>query len=242
MATTVRCPQCQRRNRIPAGAAAKARCGVCGAALIPTRGRAADATDPLGVEGSPDISGPGLFGGPDSGGPGSPSGPGGAASPWGPGGPPGPGSPWGPGGPGGAGVPWGGGGDPTGARMRQSRRTARTASTSATGPGPSRFGAASARSGDPRAALVQGWDELLRLAPADMGLTAALGENAERPASDPIAWLSAAADVPRAALDEVRQVRNSVVSNRPVPDRVLSSALQTLDRAIAVVSRTRLPE
>ena len=89
---------------------------------------------------------------------------------------------------------------------------------------------------------MQGWDELLRLAPADMGLTAALGDNMERGQSDPIAWLSAAAGLPREALDEVRKVRNRVASNGPVPDRAISSALETLDRALAVLGRTRLPE
>ncbi len=85
---------------------------------------------------------------------------------------------------------------------------------------------------------MQGWDELLRLVPADMGLTAALGDGAD----DPISWLSVAADMPRAALNQVRQVRNNVASNRPVPDQVIASALETLDRALAVVGRTRLPE
>ena len=85
-------------------------------------------------------------------------------------------------------------------------------------------------------------DPFLRLVPADMGLTATLGEGAHRPASDPITWLSVAADVPREALDQVRHVRNSVGANRPVSDRVISSALETLDRALAVVGRTRLPE
>jgi len=239
----VRCPVCQRRNQIPAGAEAKARCGVCRAPLIPARGRASDATDLPGVGGKPDTGPPpGTFGAPGSGGPGSPSHPAGAGSPWGPGGPPAPGSPWGPAGPGGAGAPWGGGGDPSGARMRQTRRTARTPSTSATGPGPSGFGGASATPGDPRAVLVQRWDELLRLVPPDMGLTAALGESAERPASDPITWLSAAANVPREALAQVRHVRNSLASNRRVPDDVISSALETLDRALRLLGRWRLPE
>ncbi len=240
VATTVRCPKCQRRNQIPVGAEGKARCGVCRAPLIPPRGGALEATDPAsagGASGTRD-SAP-IFGGPGAGGPWSPTGPGGAGTPWGPGGPPGPASPWGPGAPGGAGALWSDGGDATGARMRQTRRTARTPSTSATGPG---FRGASAATGDPRAVLVQRWDELLRLAPADMGLTAALGESAARPASDPITWLSAAAGVPREALEQVRQVRNSVASNRPVPDRAISSALETLDRALVVLGRTRLPE
>lgn len=90
--------------------------------------------------------------------------------------------------------------------------------------------------------MMQRWDELLRLAPADMGLTAALGEGGEPAGSDPMRWLSVAADIPRAALDQVRQVRNSVASNRPVPEGAISSALETLDRALAVVGRTRLPE
>lgn len=221
VATTVRCPQCQRRNQIPAGAAAKARCGVCGAPLMPNRGRGLDVTDPSG---GPPASGAAQ-----------------AGSPWGPGGPPGPASPWGPGGPGGAGASWGGGGDPTGARMRQTRRGPRRPSTGEPGSGPSRFGG-SDRPGDPRAALVQRWDELLRLAPPDMSLTAAMGESAGLPASDPISWLSVAADVPRATLDEVRHIRNSVASNRPVPDHAIANALETLDRVLAVVGRMRLPE
>lgn len=89
---------------------------------------------------------------------------------------------------------------------------------------------------------MQRWDELLRLAPADMGLTAALGEGPTRTASDPIAWLSSVAGVERKALDQVRQVRNSVAANRPVPDTAITSALGTLDQVLAVVGRTRLPE
>lgn len=125
--------------------------------------------------------------------------------------------------------------------MRQTRRSARTPSTRARGSGRARVGGAD-RPGDPRTALVQRWDELLRLAPPDMSLTAAMGEGAGLAASDPISWLSAAADVPRATLDEVRHVRNRVASNRPVPDAVITSALETLDRALAVVGRMRLPE
>ena len=89
---------------------------------------------------------------------------------------------------------------------------------------------------------MQRWDELLRLAPADMGLSAALGEGADRAASDPIAWLSSVAGIPRKVLDQVRQVRNSVAATRPVPDREVSSALETLDQVLAAVGRTRLPE
>ena len=86
--------------------------------------------------------------------------------------------------------------------------------------------------------MLQGWNELLHLVPSDMGLTAALGEAGE----DPIAWLSAAAGIPRAELQKVRHLRNSVASNRPVPDRELTSALDTIERALALVGRTRLPE
>jgi hypothetical protein len=243
VARTVRCPECQRRNQIPVGAEAKARCGVCRAPLIPTPGRPLEATEPAGVSGASDTSGPpGTFGARGFGGPRSDSGRGGAGSPWGPGGPPGPVSPWGPGGAGGAGAPWGGASDAAVDRMRQTRRTARTPSTSGTGRRPSRLDIPSARPGDPRAVLVQRWDELLRLVPADMGLSAALGEGAARSASDPITWLSAAADVPRQALDQVRHVRNCVAWNRPVPDREISRALETVDRALGVLGRTRLPE
>lgn len=224
VATTVRCPQCQRRNQVPDGDASKARCGACRAPLMPTRGRALESTDRPRPGRPSDTSRP-----VDGGSPWGSGGPPGAASPWGLGGP-------GLGGPGGLGATWGGG-DPSGARMRQARRTGPTASTSATGRGSARFGA-SARPTDPRAALLQGWDELLRLVPADMGLTAALGDGAD----DPISWLSLAADIPRPALDQVRHVRNSLASNRPVPDHVMSSALETLNRALAVVGHTRLPE
>jgi hypothetical protein len=90
--------------------------------------------------------------------------------------------------------------------------------------------------------LIQRWDELLRLVPGDMGLSAAVGDRADRPSSDPITWLSEAAGLPRDALDQVRHVRNSVAGNRPVPDGAIASALETLDRALAVVGRMRLPE
>ncbi|MDQ4132932.1 MAG: hypothetical protein M3179_06915 [Actinomycetota bacterium] len=126
--------------------------------------------------------------------------------------------------------------------MRQRRRTTRAPSTGATGSSPSGLGGAAARPGDPGALLVQRWDELLRLVPPDLGLNASLGQGSQGLAGDPIAWLSAAANVAREDLDQVRHVRNSLVSNRPVPDEVSSSALHTLDRALAVVGRTRLPE
>jgi hypothetical protein len=86
--------------------------------------------------------------------------------------------------------------------------------------------------------VVQGWNDLLHLVPADMGLTAALGEGGD----DPVGWLSTAAGIPRAELEKVRQLRNSVAANRPVPDRDLSSALETIDRTLAVVGHMRLPE
>lgn len=124
--------------------------------------------------------------------------------------------------------------------MRQTRHTGRTSSTSASGG--SRLDSPAARAGDPRAVLLQRWDELLRRAPSDMGLTAALGEGSAFSKSDPIAWLSGAADIPREALEKVRQVRNNVASNRPVPEGALSSALETLDRALAFVGRMRLPD
>lgn len=94
------------------------------------------------------------------------------------------------------------------------------------------------RPSDPRAAVVQGWNEVLHLAPADMGLTAALGEGGD----DPIAWLSEAAGIPRAELERVRLLRNRVASNQPVPDRDLSGALETIDRVIALVGRMGLLE
>jgi hypothetical protein len=89
---------------------------------------------------------------------------------------------------------------------------------------------------------MQRWDELLRLVPADMGLSAALGQSAEGGSSDPISWLSATADVPRDDLEQVRLVRLAVVAKRPLPDRVVSNALETLDRALVVLRRMRLPE
>ena len=227
VATTVRCPACGRKNQVPAGAEAKARCGACQAPLRPARSRALDVTDPTSVARPGGAGGPGGLGGP--------------GSPWGSGGPPGPASPWGlggpGGGPGGASAPWAGGGDPSGARMRQARRTPRRPST-----GASRLGDPSAPPSDPRARLLQRWDELLRLAPPDIGLTAALGDGAEGAANDPISWLSLSAGIPRAELEEVRQVRNSLASNRPVPDGTLARALTTVDRALAVVGRFRLPE
>lgn len=226
----MRCPKCHRKNQIPVGAESKARCGACRAPLTAGGGRASAAPSSPAVRGSSGTSEtPGIFGAPGSGGPGSP---------WGPAGPAGAASPWGPAGLGGAGGPWGGGGDASGARMRQTRRTGRTPSTSATGPGPSGFGGAS----DPRTRLVQRWDELLRLVPADMGLTAALDQGGQRPASDPISWLSAAAGVPREELEQVRHLRNSLATNRLVPDRVIANALETVDRALGVVGHMRLPE
>ena len=237
---TVRCPECQRKNQVPDDAVAKARCGACRAPLVPSRSRAVEARPqrrPGGSSGSDRL--PGIFAPPGPGGGASPGGPGGPGSPWGAGGAPGPASPWGPGGLGGPGSPMGGGGDPSGARMRQARRTPRTAST---GRGPSPFGGGSAPPSDPRARLVQQWDQLLRLVPADMGLNAALGERMQGGSSDPISWLSTAADIPRAALEHVRHVRNNVGSNRPVPDRDLSQALETVDRALAMLGHLRLPD
>ncbi len=125
--------------------------------------------------------------------------------------------------------------------MRQTRGTTRTPSYGATGAGPSPFGGASAKPGDLRAVLVQRWDELLRMVPQDMGLNAALGQGSDRSSSDPIAWLSAAADVPREALEQVRHLRNSVGSNRPVPDHEMSRALETVDRALGMLGSRRWP-
>lgn len=73
-----------------------------------------------------------------------------------------------------------------------------------------------------------------------MGLNAALGGGADRDASDPIGWLSGAAGIPREALNQVRQVRNRVGLNRPVPDADISRALETVDRALAMLGRTHL--
>ena len=126
--------------------------------------------------------------------------------------------------------------------MRQTRRTGRTPSTGGTGRGRFRFDDQPARPADPRAALVQGWDELLRLAPADMGLSAALGESSDPTGSDPIGWLSTFAGIPRAELDHVRKVRNSLAANRSVPEPDIARARETLDRALAVVGHMRLPE
>jgi hypothetical protein len=126
--------------------------------------------------------------------------------------------------------------------MRQTRRAGRTPSTSTTDPGRSSFGGTAAPPGDPGALLVQRWDELLRLVPPDMGLTAALGQGGQGPAADPVTWLSAAANVPRAELDQVRQLRNRLAGNRPVPEEAIASGLESLDRALAVLGRTRLPE
>ena len=220
MATTVRCPKCQRKNNVPPGGAGKARCGACGGLLTASRGGAIERAAP-----------PSPFGGGGGGGPGSP---------FGPGGPPAPASPFGIGGLGGGlgGLGGIGGGDASGARMRQARRTPRATSTG----GSSRLGGP-ARPTSPRAALIQGWDELLHLAPPDMSLTAAMGAGGEgAPSSDPISWLSSMAGIPREELQQVRQVRNNVASNRPVPDHVIASAQQTLDRALAVLGHTRLPE
>jgi hypothetical protein len=75
-----------------------------------------------------------------------------------------------------------------------------------------------------------------------MGMTAAMGQGGQGAAADPISWLSAAANIPRDELDHVRQVRNSLAGQRPVADQAIAGALETLDRALAVVGRTRLPE
>jgi hypothetical protein len=75
-----------------------------------------------------------------------------------------------------------------------------------------------------------------------MGLHAALGPGSQGPASDPITWLSAAANVPREELEEVRQVRNSLASNRPAPENVIAGALETVDRALAMLGRTQRPD
>lgn len=81
------------------------------------------------------------------------------------------------------------------------------------------------------------WNELLQMVPGDMGLTAALGESTD----DPIGWLSKAAGVPRAELDQARLVRNDVAANRTVPDADVAAALQTLDHALAAVGGMHLP-
>jgi len=123
------------------------------------------------------------------------------------------------------------------------------------GPGQARCGACKAlltplaappsgsRSGDLGTLVVQRWDALLRLVPRGMALGRAVGRSGtDDPAADPVGWLSNAAHMPRADLDQVRLLRIHLASNKPTPPQALTKALDTLDRAFGVLDRTRLPE
>ncbi|MDQ6796814.1 MAG: hypothetical protein M3011_02105 [Actinomycetota bacterium] len=79
--------------------------------------------------------------------------------------------------------------------------------------------------------VIERWDALLRLVPGGMALGRAVGRSgADDPAADPVGWLSNAAHMPRNELDQIRLLRIHLASNKVVPQGVLSSALDTLDR------------
>jgi len=90
---------------------------------------------------------------------------------------------------------------------------------------------AAPRSGDLGRQVIERWDALLRLVPKGMALGRAVGRSgADDPAADPVGWLSNAAHMPRAELDQIRLLRIHLASNKVMPQGVLTSALDTLDR------------
>jgi len=102
---------------------------------------------------------------------------------------------------------------------------------------------ASPRSGDLGRQVIERWDALIRLVPRGMALGRAVGRGGtDDPAADPVGFLSSAAHMSRKELDEVRLLRIHLASNKVVPQQVLTKAMDTLDRAHAVLERTRLPE
>ncbi len=95
-------------------------------------------------------------------------------------------------------------------------------------------GPAAPRSGDLGRQVIERWDALLRLVPRGMALGRAVGRSgADDPAADPVGWLSNAAHMPRGDLDQVRLLRIHLASNKAVSQGVLTTALDTLDRAKA---------
>ena len=104
-------------------------------------------------------------------------------------------------------------------------------------------GQSAPNAGDLGRQVIERWDALLRLVPRGMALGRAVGRSgSDDPAADPVGWLSNAAQMPRKDLDEVRLLRIHLASNKPAPHAALSKAMSTLDRAFAVLERTRLPE
>jgi hypothetical protein len=103
-------------------------------------------------------------------------------------------------------------------------------------------GAAPPRVGDLGRLVIERWDALVRLVPRGAALGRAIGrEETDDPAADPVGWLSAAAHLPKDDLDQVRLLRIHLASKKTVPQNVLTKALDTLDRAHAVLSPTHLP-
>lgn len=121
-------------------------------------------------------------------------------------------------------------------------RTARCGACKTVLPPPG-VGASAERAGELGRLVIDRWEALLRLVPRDLALGRAVGRSSSAgPTSDPIAWLSTAAHMPRADLDQVRLLRIHLASNKAAPPHVLRQALDTLDRAHAALERTRLPE
>jgi len=91
--------------------------------------------------------------------------------------------------------------------------------------------------------VIDRWDALVRLVPSGAALGRAVGRGGlDDPAGDPVGWISAATQIPRDDLDQIRLMRIHLASNKVVPQSVLTRALDTLDKANAVLGRTRLPE
>lgn len=103
-------------------------------------------------------------------------------------------------------------------------------------------GAAPPRAGDLGRLVIERWDALVRLVPRGAALGRATGrDETDDPAADPVGWLSAAAHIPKDDLDQVRLLRIHLASKKTLPQNVITRALDTLDRAHAVLDPTHLP-
>lgn len=91
-----------------------------------------------------------------------------------------------------------------------------------------------ATSGGLRSVVIQRWDSLLRAVPSGRALDRATGrDDLGGSGNDPLTWLSERTRIPRDDLDQVRLLRVHLASNRAIPERTLTHALEILDRAHA---------
>lgn len=93
-----------------------------------------------------------------------------------------------------------------------------------------------ATSGGMRSLIIQRWDTLLRAVPSGRALDRATGrDELGGSGGDPLKWLSRRTRIPYDDLDQVRLMRLHLASNKPIPQRNLTYALEILERAQAAL-------